>query len=204
MKPTGWIVPALWKGDRAFIIAGGLSVAEQLPEIARIQGRILAIKHAVLLRPDAEIMFWAGADWHRENGQLITAHRGAMLVKRKVDDDVPSWIRQVERAKPDADGIAGFAGDRRRLGGLCAGGSALNLCVHLGATEIVLIGFDFGGDHWLPSYRHRTQSEDHHARHRAALERMAAPIAGRGVQVWNASHRSTLTGFARRGIDEFV
>lgn len=203
-KPQRWIVPQLWKGERVFIIAGGSSIAAQIPVISKIRGRIIAIKHAVLLRPDADILFWAGAEWHRENPWLINQHRGEMLVKRKVDETIPGWIKQVERSRPAEDGIAGFSEDRSKVGGLCAGGSALNLGVHLGAAEIVLIGFDFAGVHWLPCNRHGAQSGEHHARHREAIERMGDPIAARGVKVWNVSHKTTLEAFERAKLDEFV
>jgi len=199
---TGWAVPQLWKAERAFIIAGGPSVGPE--RIAKIRGRIIAIKHAVTLRPDADILFWAGHDWHRSNAGLVASHRGEFLVKRKVEESVPGWIKQVERANPDADGLSGLASDRRRLGGLCSGGSALNLAVHLGAAEIVLVGFDFTGRHWCKDHPAPIATEAQHARHRASIEKMAAPITALGVAVFNCSPISTLQGFARRDLEEFT
>jgi hypothetical protein len=198
---TSWVVPQLWKGQRVFIIAGGPSVDPA--QVARISGRSIAIKHAVLLKPDADFLFWAGTSWHVENANLIAAHKGGQLVKRKVDDGIPDWILQVERSKPGADGIVGFSDNRRQLGGLCSGGSALNLAVHLGAAEIVLVGYDLSGRHWFRGHPAPATAVQH-ARHREAIERMTAPIAARGVKVWNTSPASTLTGFEKRGLDDFI
>lgn len=200
-KNTGWTVPKIWKGERCFIIAGGPSV--EFDGCRNLKGRIIAIKHSVLIRPDADVMFWAGAQWHRENPFLIGQHRGEMLVKRKVDATIPGWIKQVSREPIGDDGICGFGRDAGYLGGLCAGGAALNLAASLGATRIILVGYDFTGRHWFPGHPAPIATDEQNARHQISIERMADPLAELGVKVVNASLTSRLTCFPRARLGDF-
>lgn len=193
----GWTIPRQWPGARVFILAGGSSLP--VSQLHRLKGRMIAVKHAALVRPDAEVLFWAGRRFHREEPAVVCAHRGALLVKRTVDPEVPAWIRQVPRLKS-----GGLSEDPARLGGLCAGGSAINLASLLGAREIILLGFDFDGRHWLASHPLVEAPEEHHQRHMAAICEMAPALANAGVRVVNCSARSRLPCFPKGDLDAFA
>lgn len=195
---VGWIVPPIWRGERAFIVAGGPSVATA--GVERIRGRIIAVKHAALLLPNADVLFWAGRSWHEEFPAVLERHSGRYKIKRKVDDGIPEGILQIDRAQNPV----ALSTDPQSLGGYCAGGSALNLAFLLGASEIILLGFDFGGRHWFGDHPQPVERDAAHARHMAAIEAMAPALKDRGVAVFNCSTVSRLVCFPKRNLDEFL
>lgn len=193
----GWSVPRLWPASRVFILAGGSSLPIQ--QLHRLRGRIIAVKHSALVCPAADVLFWAGRRFHREEPHVIAAHRGLLLVKRTVDPEVPGWIHQVKRSPSPA-----FSTSPDLLGGFCAGGSAINLAFHLGAREIILLGYDFDGRHWLASHPLVEAPEEHHQRHMAAIGTMAEPLSKAGVRVVNCSPQSRLACFPKGDLDAFT
>lgn len=194
----GWTVPQIWKDERAYIIAGGSSVPREWLKAHKLPGRVLAIKDAALLVPDADCLFYADHHFHRDRADVFNAYTGPLIVKRTVHDDVPPQVRQVHRKRADKSKINGLSRQPDTLGGHDSGGSAINLAFHFGVKEIVLIGFDLRGAHWnlvshpLPRARIRT-----HNLHRDSIDAMAAPMQEAGVTVWNTSLISNLIGFPR-------
>lgn len=204
----GWTVPKLWQGERCYVIAGGSSVPRQYLADHRLPGRVLAVKDAVLLYPDADAMFWADPhDFHKQRPDVWEAWRGPLTVKRAVHNGIPEHVKQVRRMFTDkrkAARIQGLSLDPSMLGGWDSGGSALNLAFHLGAAEIVLIGYDLHGRHWNPAHPFPQASMRIHALHRASIDAMAAPLAAAGVKVWNTSTNSALKGYAHADLASFV
>lgn len=194
----GWSVPPIWRGERVFIVAGGPSVATA--PVTKIRGRIIAVKHAALLLPTADVLFWAGRSWHKEFQAVLERHVGPYKIKRTIDDDVPHGILQIDRAQNPV----ALSNDPQFLGGYCAGGSALNLAFLLGASEIVLVGFDFGGRHWFSNHPRPVERDAAHVRHMLAIEAMAPTLKGLHVDVFNCSVVSRLDCFPKRNLDEFL
>lgn len=92
-------------------------------------------------------------------------------------------------------------------GGGNSGFQALNLIVQFGCRRVVLIGFDMtdrSGVHW---YGRNTWAmannpdESNFRRWRAAFEAASPVLAGRGVDVVNASPVSELKGFRRSSVE---
>lgn len=191
-KTDAWEVPRMWDGERVFIIAGGQSVPRDVLTAANLPGRVIAIKDAAYFQPEADMFFYAERRLHKERPSLWRRYAGPLRVKRSVHDGVPEGVLQVARTKPDLRGINGLSTDRRRLGGHCSGGSALNLAFHLGAAEIVLIGYDLRGAHWNPSHPLRRARGSTHQKHAASIDAMAFPLRQAGVRVWNTSQISAL------------
>lgn len=202
MALEGWTVPPLWKGERCFIIAGGSSVMEahRKHNLARLPGRIIAIKDAVRFAPFADCMFYADAHLHRDRPDIFYKYRGSLIVKRAVHQKVPAHVRQVRRVwvpkGVDLDKrISGLSTDPALLGGFDSGGSALNLAFHLGATDIILVGFDLRGKHWNPDHPLRDAGARVHRIHQRSIDAMAKPLRNLGVTVRNASPNSSLQEF---------
>lgn len=200
-----WTVPRLpeWEARRCFIIAGGRSVPRAQLMATLLPGNVIAIKDAVLIKPDAEIMFYSGRRFHKERPDLWGKYRGPMIVKRTVDKDVPVGVLQVRR-KAAVDGINGLSEDPRYLGGFCSGGSALNLAFHLGAREIVLIGYDLSGQHWNPLHPLPRANPRIHETHRLSIDAMAEPLKRHGVRVINTSPWTALRNFERGPLKNFL
>lgn len=197
--------PRIWGADPVFLLAGGPSLLEHDLQSLPAE-RILAVKHAAVLRPDARMLFWAGRRFHLEQRHVLEAHHGEFKSKRTIDEGVPPGVLQIERLWPDPEtGIPGLSLDPERVGGFCAGASALNLAFHMGARTIVLLGYDLGGTHWAGDGHPRPNEHAHvHLRHLSAFVAMAPVLEAQGVRVVNLSSRSRIKCFEKGALHEFV
>jgi hypothetical protein len=203
MKPGGWTVPPLWKGERCVIIAGGASAVptwEALRHRLASTDRTIVIKDAAVLCPAADLFFYAEGRregrFHKVRPHIWAAYQGPMRVKRSVVADPPEGVLQVHRQFKGNDEPNGLALEPWLLGGHCSGGSALNLAFHLGAKEIILVGYDMGGTHWQGDRHPMPRAPAHvHDRHRVSIDAMAKPLGKHGVRVLNCSPVSRLREF---------
>jgi hypothetical protein len=80
------------------------------------------------------------------------------------------------------------------------GYQAINLAVHLGATRILLLGYDMslsadGRSHWFGEHPPTVRDYSPYAEMRDLFETLRQPLALAGVEVWNCSRRTALTAF---------
>lgn len=200
---TSWTVPNEWAGDRCFIIAGGESIKAQEHLIPKLQGRIIAIKQSVALRPDADVMFIAGKDDGKVCANFFALHTGAYLVARGDYKYTPRNTLVLKRSIP----AERLSRENTALGGLDAGTSALNLAYLFGARQIILLGYDMKGGRWLNGrYKHHLPypPQIHFDLHLAQLPTFARDLEAAGVKVFNCSQTSAVTVFEKRPLEEFV
>lgn len=203
MSDRHWTVPREWAGERCFIICGGESVKAQRQVLPRLKGRTIAIKQAVKLRPDADVMFVSGRDDPEVCKPFFPLHTGKWIICRSAYPGFPNGVRFLRRPK-DHDHLARDPG---LLAGLDAGSSAINLAFHFGAAEIVLLGFDMRGGRWLNGeipHHMPFPPQEHFDRHMASVAVMARDLAAEGVKVWNASPISAVTCFETRALETFL
>jgi len=198
-------VPAReWAGERCFIVGGGPSVRTQREAIAQLRGRVIVIKQAVILRPDADVMFVSGRDDAQVCADFFPRFRGGLIVCRKAYPGFPANVRFMKRTHV-ADRLCKEPG---WLAGLDAGTSALNLAYQLGATEIVLLGYDMSGARWFKpneiAHHLPKPPDEHHRRHLAAAVGVARDLADEGVKVWNASPISAAKFFPFMPLEAFL
>ena len=202
--PPLWSVPPAWAGERCFILCGGASLRAQRAVLDRLRGRIIAVKHAIVLRPTADILFLAGERLRDVLPLLLARFRGGEIVVRgRGLPELPASARRVGRS----DSRAGLTHDRQRVSGRDAGTSAINLAYHLGATEIVLLGYDMHGGHWCTGeLPHPLPSPPaaHFRRHLEVLPRLAADLCRAGVRVVNCSPESRVTVFDQQPLEAFL
>lgn len=201
---SAWSVPREWVGDRCFILCGGESITAQRPLIPRLRGRFIAVKHGVLLRPDADVLFITGERAADISLPLIPHFRGQYLVNRgKPCPALPATTKRVGRTKDHGrlcdvpTMVAGYDG----------GTSAINLAYHFGATEIVLLGYDMTGGRWFNDdarYRQPNPSPSNFERHMAPLTAFAADAEAKGIRIVNCSPRSVVTCFERQPLEAFL
>lgn len=106
-------------------------------------------------------------------------------------------------------GLNSMSWDGVRLGsGGNSGFQAVNLAVMTGARRVVLLGFDMGFDgakHWHSDHEGAGLSNPDQrflAQSARILDRAAADIAARGIEVVNASRQTALRAFRRAPLKE--
>jgi hypothetical protein len=202
--PAIWSVPREWPGARCFVICGGESVRAQRHLISVLPKPIIAVKHGVLLRPDADVVFFAGERPQEIAPPLLKAFRGTYAVVRGKGHPVfPDWVKRVSRPVTHD----GLCDDPTMVCGFDAGTSAVNLAVHFGATEIVLLGYDMVGGRWfngeIPHYLPQPP-ESMFQIHMAPLPAIAADAARKGIRIVNCSPISRVTCFERQPLEALL
>ncbi len=199
-----WRVPSEWTGERCFILCNGESIRAQRHLIPKLVGRVIAIKEAVRLRPNADVLFVAAEKRVDIVHDLFPVFTGSYVIARnKVPDSYPDYVKRICRTKDHTrlcelpDHVCGFD----------CGTSAINLAYHFGATEIVLLGMDMQGNRWCNGEFDHPMPKipaDHHARHSAVLPAIAKDARKKGIRIVNCSPTSAVTAFEKQPLEAFL
>lgn len=202
--PPIWSVPREWVGERCFVLCGGESLKAQRHLIPQLKGRVIAVKHGVLLRPAADVLFFAGERPAEIAPPLLKAFTGTHIVVRGKGHPVfPSHAKRIGRT-PLHVGLSEYS---TMVTGYDAGTSAIDLAHLFGATEIVLLGYDMVGGRWfngeLPHYLpHPLESQ--FQQHMAPLPLIAADAKRKGIRIVNCSPISRVDCFERQPLEAFL
>lgn len=177
--------------DPVFILGGGPSM--KLVEPERLRGKqIIAVNNAGLdIAPWADVLYWADRVWASWNRERIPLHTGKFKVTRNVAPSIelPCEVHVVHRRPREDFAEPGY------VAGFCGGSNAMNLAVHMGARDIVLLGFDMRPGNYHSDHRRPPTPDQHAKKFIPAIARMAPELACRGVRVTNATPGSALKCF---------
>lgn len=186
---TGYhtVYPA-WRGETVYLIGCGPSVRPA--DVDRLRGRrVIAINDSVFLAPWADVCYACDARWWQTRAPKLTGYRGFRVTLA----DVPETLRLRNT------GETGLETEPNGLRtGKNSGYQAINLAYHLGASRIVLLGYDMrvvgGALHW--SARPELQTAAGFSRTLAAMlpmfDTLVEPLRAAGVEVLNATPGSAL------------
>jgi hypothetical protein len=199
-----WSVPREWPGEKVFILCGGESLKVQRHLVPELKGRIIAVKHGVYLRPDADVLFMAGERPAEVLPPLLKAFNGKYAVVRgKGHPCLPDTVKRVMRPLVHD----GLCDDPTLVSGYDAGTSAINLAYHFGAKEIVLLGYDMVGGRWfngvIPHYLPHPREADFRT-HMEPLPLIAEDAKRKGVRIVNCSPISRVTCFERQPLEAML
>lgn len=189
-----------WSGQTCAIIAGGGSVKRHEVPLLRGKVRVIVVNNAYLLAPWADALYVADKIWWNEYpaakdfaGIKVTPHESI------AKNFGCKKVEVLSCTEHDAHSLV-FA----RLGTVAHGGNsghqALNLAVQFGAKKLLLLGYDFCGDHWHGDHQQPLKNP-----RQAAMDKWAerldalAPLLSRiGVEVINCSKASKLKNYPKR------
>ncbi len=195
MKPS---VPALWPGETFVCIATGPSLTADDVNACRGRARVIAVNDAVRLAQWADVLYACDDRWvsHYKGVPSFSGPKYSLTANTK---KWPAWT------KLHNDGVNGLCAEPTGLRtGRNSGYQAINLAVHLGATRILLLGYDMGrhggkghffGEHpknWPPSPYHSFLD---------AFKTIEQPLKDRGIEVVNCSRRTALKTFPQMSLD---
>ena len=195
-------VQRLWPGETFVCIGGGPSLTPADVDRCRGRARVIAINDAYRLAPWADVLYACDAKWWRwqmrDRSETLASFAG---LRYSIDPDAGRYpgVQILRNAGPD--GLA-LQPDRLKHG-RNSGYQAINLAVHLGARQIVLLGYDMqraedGRTHWFGSHpQGHTPFGDFLPRFSALVE----PLRAVGVSVVNCSRRTALTAFPLGTLD---
>lgn len=189
-----WCVPKLWPGETAVCIGGGPSLMPEDVAWCRGRARVIAVNDAYRIAPWADLLYACDAKWWRWHGGVPTFTG----LKATLEPAEFPGIRRLRRGP-----LLGLATAPDTLAtGRNGGYQAINLAVHLGATRILLLGFDMrridGRAHWFGDHPVPSQPDIHARAMLPCFDSLPGPLAARGVEVLNCTPGSALTVFANR------
>lgn len=179
----------------------GPSVTQADVDYCRGRAKVIAIKHAIELAPWADALYSCGSDqgqWWQRNGDRFASFNG---LRYTLDPKASQWATVLR--------TAGFIGLETSPDGLMTGKNsgyqAINLAVHLGASKVVLLGYDMapakdGTDHFFGQHWHGRPPA--YAAFRELFATLVEPLQQLGIAVVNASRETVLTDFQRLSIEE--
>lgn len=212
-----WSVPPLWRGETAFCVASGPSLATMT--LAPLEGRrVIVVNDNYLRCPWAAFLYFCDFKWWRwhsqdpkRRGRLAAFQGQKVTLDRRVAEKDPMVRWVADAGWNEKQGTVGL--DKRPthlVNGRNSGYQALHLAVHLGATRIVLLGYDMkpgpnGEAHWFGEHTDEigqtvvTGPNTIRAWARN-FETLVAPLAARGVAVVNATPGSAITCFPKAAL----
>jgi hypothetical protein len=180
-------------------VASGPSLTAADVTFCRGKAFVLAIKDAIRLAPWADALYACDAKWWKKYGDGLD-FAGP---KYTLDHFAARWATVLRNT-----GDSGLETDPTGLRtGKNSGYQAINLAVHLGATKIVLLGYDMSPDkadpkkhHWFGAHPWKTTPP--YALFLPFFRTLVGPLKALGIPIVNASRRSALTCFPMASLAE--
>lgn len=192
-------VEKLWPGDTFICLGGGPSLTPADVDFVRGKARVIAVNDAYRLAPWADVLYACDDRWwkwqHRERPSEIAAF-GGLKFSLKRESARYAGV-QVLRNTGDQGLELSPTGLRNGRNG---GYQAINLAVHLGASRVLLLGYDMklgekGEKHWFGE--HPDHGRSPYATFRRVFPTIVKPLKEIGVEVFNCSRRTALACFPR-------
>lgn len=203
-------VPTLWPGSLVVILATGPSLNQTDVDYVRGKARVMAINDAHRLAPWADVLYSSDRRWWNHYKGVPEFQGVKYGIGSGVGKKNPFPLKW---AGVDVLRNTGYHGidvkpDSLR-NGRNSGYAAINLAVHLGATKILLLGYNmsyrggkahFFGDHPAPL----PQSAGLYPGFRRNFESMVKPLSELGVSVINCTHETSLMAFPRKALRDVL
>lgn len=152
----------------------------------------IAVNQAFQIAPHAGYLMFADRRWYNWNQKPLRSFAGHKVTVGAANFPEEQDIKRMTRMKDD-----GLCLDRTQLAGIDSGCIAVNLAYHLGASRIILLGFDSdfseqGKSHFHNCHQVAANRDYYRYRYGPRLVGMAQRLRDRGVPVV----RSTPPGMA--------
>lgn len=188
------------------VAAPGPSLTPDVVEVCRGQ-RVVVVQDAYRLLPRADVLYGCDAAWWRERkgaaefeGERWSSHHVGRGVGNDKSSIGPQYgLRLVEgRDKP------GFSFDPAWIHyGKNSGFQAVNLALLMGASRVVLVGFDMHGTHFFGPHRRPLRQTPDYRNFINAFAK-AAELLRPGIEIVNATPGSALKCFPRLSLEDAI
>ena len=187
------VSPQVIADKKIYIVGGGASLVDF--DWGQLQGRrVIAVNRAFEKVPMAEIIYFSDLRFWTWNQEALVRHPA-----RKISCMRKLRHRSIEIV--ESTGIAGLELESGKIRtGNNSGYAAINVAVHEGAKEIVLLGFDMGFTHgrchWHDGYP-VINVEKTFRPMISYFDTLPTILEGLGVKVVNANLDSMITAFSK-------
>lgn len=199
-----WQPDAIWRGETAFLLGGGPSLKGfNRSRLTRRGHRVIAINSSYRIANSQDLLFFTDNSWFEQHQPVIDLWRGYVVtLSRHAKAAMPQKVRRIECE----EGAAFVPGRTPVRLGRSSGQTAISLAILLGATRVVLLGYDMrmveGRSHHHDDHSHDNDSDLR--RYANSFGGWAQATAEAGVEVLNATPGSALTEFPFRSLDDVL
>lgn len=196
-------VPALCPGGTAVCLATGPSLVAEDVDYCQGKATVIAVNDAWRLAPWADALIASDAAWWRHH-QGVAAFPG---LKFCLEPSAATWGVQILR-NTGTEGLETTDPTGVRTG-RNTGAAALNLAVQMGATRILLLGYDMAApdeahSHFFGPHPQGLRGGSPYALFREMVATMVGPLRSLGVEVINCSRRTALACFPCQPLREVL
>lgn len=191
-------VPRLWPNSTIVCLGTGPSLTQDDIDFVHGEAKVIAVNDAYRVAPWAHVLYAADHYWWR-------LHEGVPTFRGMKYSIMPDGHQTPQREFHDVEilrntGQDGLERDPHALRtGENSGYQAINLAVHLGASRIILLGYDLqntgGRKHFFGDHPPSLQQHSQYATFLRHFATLPEPLAAAGVQVMNATRATALTVF---------
>jgi hypothetical protein len=190
----------IWKGQTVYLIGGGPSL-KNFNWSSLKDKKTIAINKAIKTWPNADAAYWTDGrtwTWLQKEIKEFKGERFTIAPK--------AYTCKVNILKRGIKYGLETANDTLAHGNN-SGYAAINLAIHLGATKIILLGYDMGitseGSHFHDGYPvNPTSAKIYKDQFLPGFDVLKNIIKGKGIQIFNACPTSKLKAFPIITIDE--
>jgi hypothetical protein len=194
------IVPSIYHGETVVCIASGPSLTREDVEFCRGKARVLVVNTTLLLAP------WADA-FHAADHRVFAWHEVEVRRFQGLKFSLEGNTSKYGAIALKDGGIRGLSKDPGVIcNGRNSGFQAINISTLLGATRIVLLGYDMqpgpnGESNWHADHPDKDKTLPYE-KCLAAFESLVTPLAVEGVSVVNCTRRTALTVFPQMALED--
>lgn len=202
-------IPADWQGATAIVAGSGAGLTPEVARVCAASGhRVIAINDAHRLLPTADILYACDSDWWYEYdgvldfpGQRWSSHEAGPTSKNDKLKCGERWdltLCMGRRGK-------GFSTNPAYIHyGQNSGFQGINIALLLGATKILLVGFNMQGTHFFGRHPTKLRNSDPRVFVQNFVQAAHTDYAPKGVSIINCTPGSALKCYPIQAIEEAV
>lgn len=199
-------MPRLCTNGVVVCLATGPSLSQEDVDYCRGKGAVIAVNDAWRLAPWADVLYSSDVPWWRHYN-FVPDFKGIRVGLTRAGHPSqtalgPTFPGVVLSSITDT-GIDCHPG--RLATTKNSGGAAINLAVHLGARQIILLGYDMQptpATHFFGDHPGSLQRKSPYPAFRSLIGTMVKPLAALGITVVNCTLSSALECFPKQPLRE--
>jgi hypothetical protein len=203
-------VPRLWPGATFVCLGSGPSLT--VDDVFAIgcyretrNFRVIAVNTTYQIAPWADVIYAPDPKWWGWHGEDVSARCHGL--KYTLEHSEAAEKAGAQRLNYRFGG--GICTDPTTV---CTGGhggfQAINVSVHLGASRILLLGYDLQADPSHGHHHHHRPHPDHsvvpYGAWRTVYETLMAPLDALGIEILNCSRATAITAIPRARLEDVL
>lgn len=201
---TRQTVPRLCTTGTVVCLATGPSLTADDVNYVRGKATVIAVNNAWKLAPWADCLYSSDQAWFPFH-KWVPEFTGLKITMNVVSDPQGAEANGVLMLRYSGD--HGVEWNPTALkSAKNSGGAAINLAVHLGATRVLLLGYDMKGSHFFGRHPHglRNNEDKQFRLFQRHIDTMVEPLKAHGIEVVNCSRDTALTSFPRHALRDVL